>query len=208
VQADLEAAKANLNRVKADLDNISPKTPFNGIYQSRFVEIGDTVNINDKLAVIIDASSVKATADLSAEELRRIDKNENVIVDNGTKKFTGKITYQSASAEPKFHTFKIEVTIDNPNNELKDGDFVDLIIPNFAQRLHVIPTSTLILGDDGKVGVVIVDDQDKSVFVPIEIEQASQKGMLVKDLSDTVRIIKNGGQFIKNGQKVKVANPT
>ena len=50
---------------------------------------------------------------------------------------------------------------------------------------------------------MIVEQDNKAIFKPVEILQAAAENIYVKGLPETVTIISSGAEFIKNGHVVE-----
>ena len=70
----------------------------------------------------------------------------------------------------------------------------------FAIKLNA--SSCLTFGDDGSVGVKVIDDENTVAFYPIEIVKEEESGLWVSGLPANVNVIVAGGEFVKSGEKV------
>ena len=69
-------------------------------------------------------------------------------------------------------------------------------------KAHKISPSILLLNDDGKLGIRIVDLNSEVKFIEITILEDSEEGLWVTDIPDQIEIIIQGQGFVEDGQKV------
>ena len=69
-------------------------------------------------------------------------------------------------------------------------------------KAHKISPSILLLNDDGKLGIRIVDVDNEVKFIEITILEDSEEGLWVTDIPDQIEIIIQGQGFVEDGQKV------
>ena len=82
----------------------------------------------------------------------------------------------------------------------------DMVISLESTKAHLIPPSLLIIGQMGKLGIMVVDAAQRAAFVPVQIIDDSPKGLWLKGLSDNITLITVGGGFVKPGQLVHVVH--
>ena len=71
-KANLETARANLRRAQINVSHLQIKAPFDGIVETRPVEIGDYVVPGIICAVVVDLNPIKITALVNEEEVSKI----------------------------------------------------------------------------------------------------------------------------------------
>ena len=70
--ADLESAKASLDRAKTDLAKTRLAAPFDGVIASKDAEVGDLLQVGDLVATIVDLDPLLIVANVSEREVGRI----------------------------------------------------------------------------------------------------------------------------------------
>ena len=71
-----------------------------------------------------------------------------------------------------------------------------------------MPRSALTIASNGDIGVRTVDDKDVVGFVPIKIVADEQAFMWVTGLEDGARVIVQGQDFVREGQRVEAVTAT
>ncbi len=202
-KADLEAARAALRDAQVELANISIKAPFDGVMDEQDVEIGDYLAVGDSLFTIVDLDSVEITGFVAEQHIGAITEGSQAraeLVDGS--EVSGEVTFIAPAANPETRTFRVEITVSNPDHAIKDGLTTRMFIPGMSQRAHKISPSILTLNDEGKIGVKIVDEQNRVQFMPVNILSDKPDHMWISGLPDDARIITVGQEFVGSGQEV------
>ena len=121
-------------------------------------------------------------------------------------KIEGKLTFVSKRASSDKRTFSVESQIDNPEGLIKDGLTAEISIEIDSVKAHKISPSILLLNDEGKLGIRIVNDGNLANFVEILILEDSEEGLWVTGIAENVEIIIQGQGFVEDGQEV-ITNP-
>jgi multidrug efflux system membrane fusion protein len=66
-----------------------------------------------------------------------------------------------------------------------------------------VPRSALTFSSAGELGVRIVDDSNKVVFVPVTVVDDQQEVMWVGRVANHARVIVQGQDFVREGQEVE-----
>jgi multidrug efflux system membrane fusion protein len=203
-KADYEAAKSLLVAIEQEIQDTHIKAPFKSILEDTFVELGDVVNVGDKVATIIDLDPLKVICNISEKDISRIHLNgeaEIILPALDNHKLLGRVTYIAKDAEPKTRTYRVEIQTDNPDMDIPAGLTARINFPTKSTNGYLISPSTISLRDNGTIGVKAIAD-GKVVFHPIEIIESKPEGLLVAGLPDSITLITTGGDFVVEGQSV------
>ena len=149
--------------------------------------------------------NISFVAGVPEYDINKVRVNQNVNVDLVTgQSIKGKLTFVSKSASPATKTFRVEVEIENKNGIIKDGLTADIIINTDEVDAHKISPSILILDDDGKLGIRIVNNQNIVEFYEIIIVQDAAEGLRATGIPEGANVIIQGQGFVEDGQKVQV----
>ena len=85
---------------------------------------------------------------------------------------------------------------------IKDGLTANMTIEIDKVKAHKISPSILLLNDEGKLGIRIVNKGKYANFVEIIILEDSEEGLWVTGIPEEVEIIIQGQGFVENGQEV------
>lgn len=202
---NLEIARAELETIEQEIDKTVLRAPFAGVLNSRDVEVGDYVTINDPVFTVIDDNPLIASADLPQQHIMHIQLGQTGQVQLITQQEAeGTIRYISASANESTRTFPIEIEFANPDGRLMSGVSVDIRIPTTVVSAHHISAASLVRNDIGNMGVYTVDAENRTQYYEVKIVRAAGDGIWVSGLPELSRIVSVGQGFIRDGELVNV----
>jgi len=185
-----------------ELNRTEVKAPFSG-YVEQIVKPGNFLERGQVCATIIQLNPISFVAGVPEYDINKVQVNQNVSVELVTgQKINGKLTFVSKSASPDTRTFSVESQIDNSDGKIKDGLTAEMIIKIDKVMAHKISPSILLLNDEGKLGIRIVNDKNIAKFVEISILEDSEEGLWVTDIPSKAEIIVQGQGFVEDGQEV------
>lgn len=203
-QAQLESAKAQLKMTRVELSNINIKAPFSGVINDQMIELGDYVSKGSELFDVVDLNPIEIVGFVTEKQMKHVSKGDQVIAEFlYGHKISGEVTFIAAVADPQTRTFKVEITLDNKDHEIREGLTVKLKIPVHEAGAYKISPSILSLSDDGIVGIKVVNSDNKVEFMPIRLVKDTPKYLWIGGLPDSIKIITVGQEFVVPGQVVK-----
>jgi multidrug efflux system membrane fusion protein len=203
-KANLGAAKSQVAARALDLARTHIVAPFDGVLNDHAVEVGDYVQVGDKLATVVDLDPLLVRGHVTEQEVVGLEPGrEGTAVLGDGRELTGHVTYVASVADPATRTFAVELEVPNPGARLPDGITGELRLPLASVRAHLVSPAVLALDGDGRVGVKYVDGEDRVAFAPVRIAGDGAEGFWVSDLPDKLTIITIGQAFVSVGQKVK-----
>ena len=205
LESQIANIKSKIKKITIDIDNTKISSPFEGIINDSYVELGDYVRPGDVLFSLVDLNPIKIQGYLSETDVNNIKIGTKAVVttSNSITK-TGKITFISPTAETATRTFEITVEANNDDLLFKSGITASIKIKGSSIKAHKISPSILTLQDDGTVGIKAIDENNKVVFYPIKKEIDTIDGMWVSGLPDEVKLIITGQEYITVGQTVEI----
>ena len=185
-----------------ELNRTEVKAPFSG-YIEQIVKPGNFLERGQVCATIIQLDPISLVAGVPEYDINKVRINQNVYVDLVTgQAIEGKLTFVSKSASPDTRTFNVESQINNPNGIIKDGLTAEISIEIDKVKAHKISPSILLLNDEGKLGIRVVNLGNLAQFIEIEILEDSEEGLWVTGIPEEVEIIIQGQGFVEDGQEV------
>ena len=125
------------------------------------------------------------------------------------KTFDGVVEEIGVVADPIAHTYKIKISIPNPDNSIKPGMICEAGIQTSKTfKGVIIPNQAVQVDEKGETFVFCVDDtQGKVKRIDVEIGQLLNGGIEIKEgLKKGERVVIAGQQKLVDGSKVIVAN--
>lgn len=203
--AELEAARAELESVRLDIEHTSLHAPVAGVLNRRHAEVGDYVSVGDPVAEIVENDPLKAVVHVPQHSIHRVRPGGLAHVEFGDGETReGDIRHVSALADTATRTFRVEIEVPNPGRSLPSGISVQVRIPVEEVMAHRISPALVTLDPDGRLGIKIVEDENRVAFHPIDPMRADAEGLWVGGLPDTVRIITVGQGFVQTGEPARI----
>jgi len=202
-EAAYEAAKAGASTMDVQLANTKIRAPWDGYIDDRYVDVGDYMRAGDKCEMVIAPEPFLAVGAVNEQEVGQIaigDQAEAKLVTGET--VAGKVSFVADRADQTTRTFRVEVTLPNPDNKLRDGVSADIAIPVKKVPAMKISPGILVLDDRGEVGVRVVEAGIVR-FLPIKIISDAPDGMWIAGVPDRTPVITVGQEFVTDGERVK-----
>ena len=203
--ATLSAARAAVAAARTELDRLTIAAPFGGVLDTDAAELGSLLQPGAPCATILQLDPIRVVGYVPETRLDSVRVGAPAqarLADGQT--VTGAVSFLANASDPATRTFRVEITVPNPDGAIRDGQSTDLAIAADGVAAHRIPSSALTLDDDGAMGVRIVDDDDVARFVPVRLLRDTTDGVLVTGLPDRARIITVGQEFVTDGVPVRV----
>ncbi|KAA5606788.1 efflux RND transporter periplasmic adaptor subunit [Roseospira marina] len=203
-KASLEDARATLAAMLLDIDRTEITAPFAGVVAERLVEEGDYVSIGEPIARIVDLDPLVVRAKLAEADIAQVHLGQPgtaTLVTGRT--LEGTVSFIAPVADGVTRTFAIELSVANPDPPVPEGMTADVTLPVDSRPAHRISPAVLGLDDDGRVGVKIVDDENRVVFYPVNLAGDDENGLWIEGLPDPATVIIVGQEFVRPGQIVE-----
>ena len=185
-----------------ELNRTEVKAPFSG-YIEKIVKPGNFLERGQVCATLIQLSPIIFLAGVPEYEINKVKNGQDVILELVTGEIIkGELTFVSKSASSETRTFNVESQINNVDGSIKDGLTASMTIKIDKVKAHKISPSILLLNDDGRLGIRIVDSNSNVEFTEITILEDSIEGLWVTNIPDRVEIIIQGQGLVEDGQKV------
>ena len=188
---------------KNEFNKIALLTPFEGILLDGHKIEGELITPGSVVYEIIDLSKIKIIGYVNENEINGISTDNTVEVKILNKKIRGVIDYISPIADYDTKTFEIVVIFDNSDLQIRDGISAELSIYKDKIKVHKISPSVLSLGEDGNIGIKVLNKDNEVIFKEIEIIDDTSDYMLISGLDDEENIITIGQQYVSSGDKVE-----
>lgn len=202
-EANLTAAKAQLETIRVDINRTVIKAPFDGVVEVRPVQIGDYVRPGDQIAQIADLNPIVVTIQVTEREIGKVQLGILAEIELLAKqRFTGMVSRIATAADKNTRTFEVELEVENPDLTLLDGMTAKVNLPSQEVKAHKVTPALLALDNEGRVGVKAVDADNRVVFYPITIVEDTASGMWVGGLPDELTLITVGQAFVAPGALV------
>lgn len=201
--ADLESVKAEIQRIEIEISKTFIRAPYDGVLSERTVEEGDFVKVGGNIAVITDLDPLVVRAHVTENQISEVHLGQlaNVrLLNHMTKQ--GKIRYISSVANDMTNTFKIEIEIPNPNNQLFAGISGEIHIQLPEVSAIQVSPALLSLDEKGNIGIKTVENNQVH-FIPAHVVKSNNEGVWLKGLGDKADVIILGQGFVRARDQVE-----
>jgi multidrug efflux system membrane fusion protein len=212
--ASVSAAQAQISEAQTALAYCALKAPFDGWIVKRSVDTGSFVGAATNGFTIADTQTVKAIFGVPDTSISRVKVGQSQIIttDALLQTFTGRVTAISPAADPKSRVFSVEVTINNPKNELKSGMIASLALDgaNLPRAVMAVPLSAVIRDPRraSAFAVMTAEGDGEIEFARLRtVELGDVYGNMIGvngGLQSGERVITTGVTLIKTGDQVRV----
>ena len=204
-RAARDQAAAAREQAQLELEKTKITAPFDGVFDGRFVEVGDFLSVGDPCGTVIKSSPFLVVGAVSERDVSKIAKGDRGVARLATgETIEGVVRFVAASADPSTRTFDVELEVPNEDGALRDGVTADFTV--FAKRREAVrvPRSSIILNDNGEIGVRIVDNDNIVAFQRVALIGEEPAGVWVDGLPSGSRLITRGQEYVSAGQEVSI----
>ena len=201
----LATAQAQLEAATLDVQRTEVRAPFAGVVEDTPLEIGDYAQPGTACASIVDLDPMLLVGRVSERDVYRFAVGAAAIGHLATgERVTGPVSFVGQQADPGTRTYRVEVTVPNPDYALRSGVTTEVEIDIGEVEAHKISPAVLALDDAGNIGVRIVDADDRVRFQHVDILSDAADGVWVRGLPPVTTLITVGQELVVAGQRVDV----
>ena len=207
----LQAARGNFLLLKARLDNANILSPLSGVVIRRHVQAGAFSKAGIAILTVADTSTLLAKAVVGEAQITELalGKSVNVKVDAlKGQEFKGTITRLSPAASVPTRTFTAEVSVPNPDGQIKVGMFANAeVVGQERKNVLAVPESALVMREDQKT-VFVVTEENRVVQKVLKLGDAAGGWVeVLSGLKEGERIVVAGQHKLKDGASIRLGAP-
>lgn len=211
--ATTNAARADVERLKALTDYTRILAPFDGQVTSRSTQIGALVTAGNASATplftIDDVSRIRAfvrVPQLYSGQIRQGMEVGLTLPEYPGRSFKATLVRSAGAVDPASGSLLVELQADNPDRALKPGAYAQAGFPvERAEHTVTLPPSALMINDKG-TQVALFDGAGKAVLRPVTLGRDLGKAVeITAGLSADESVINNPPDSLQNGDLVQPA---
>jgi len=204
-RAEVEKAKAALERYQTDLRYATITSPMDGLVLSRDVEVGDAVSsilvLGSQATLVMtlgDVSEVYVLGKVDEADIGKVfmGQRARIVVESfKDKSFEGRVTKISPLGKEKDNvtTFEVRVSIQNPGGELKTNMTANAeIILEEKKGVLTIPESAVLYDKDRKPSLEVPDPKGEGGRRKVAVKLGISNGVkteLVEGLKEGDKVV-------------------
>jgi RND family efflux transporter MFP subunit len=213
-KANLDAAQANVGRLRMLQGFNQVVAPYDGVVTQRNIDVGDLVNAGNggqgqALFSIAQVDPLRLYVYVPQAYAHQIKQGEEVTVslaERAGEDYRGTIARTARAIDTATRTMQVEIRVPNPNGALISGAYVEVTLPiDVNAQVLTVPTNVLLFRPEG-TRVAAVDDHGSVKLKPVKL--GTDFGTSVEVLSGLVasdRIIVNPADSLADGDVVTLA---
>lgn len=210
----LENARAELDIALFHQERSVITAPANGRLLARYAEKNEQINPGEPIFRLGEngPNSFILKAGISDRHVTRLQRGDSASVYLDAfpgRSFTGSVTKIGAAAHKRSGVFPLEITLDDPAKELRNG-FVAraLVYPSDQNPYITVPIDALVEADDKYVYIYVPDEALQSAqrlrVKPVHIGN-THFSVAVDDLPDHSNVITRGAAYLRPGSPITLA---
>lgn len=203
--AQLEAARAAVEQAEKELARLTIVAPFDGLLESDTAQLGSLLQPGSGCATLIDLDPIKFVGFVPERDIPKLTLGATAaarLVSGQAAQ--GFVTFVSRSADPQTRTFRVEITVPNPDLTFSDGMTAEILIALDGEKAHLLPQSALTLDDDGRLGIRAAI-HNVARFLPVDVIRDDVSGIWVSGLPKEIDVIIVGQEYVTDGRAIRVS---
>jgi multidrug efflux system membrane fusion protein len=206
LEAQLKAGEAGLAAAEAERDRGVVRAPWSGVVHDVPVEVGQAAfsMAGREIATLVALDPMLAVVEVAERKLAGVNVGDLAEVRLVTgESATGRIRFVAKTASQVTRTYRIEIELPNADAKIPDGITAEVSVPLAPVPATRVPRSGLTFSSAGDLGVRTVSEEGVVGFVPVTVVEDEQIYMWVGGIADGSRVIVQGQDFVREGQKVE-----
>jgi multidrug efflux system membrane fusion protein len=205
LEAQVKSAEATLAAAAAERDRGVVRAPWSGVVHEVTVEVGQAAFsfAGREIATLIALDPMLAVAEVAERKLAGISAGQDAEVRLVTGEVVpGRVRFVAKTASQTTRTYRVEIELPNRDGRIPDGITAEVSMPMAPVPSTRVPRSALTYSSTGQLGVRAVDAGESVRFVPVSLIEDEQGFMWVGGIDDRSRVIVQGQDFVREGQRV------
>jgi RND family efflux transporter MFP subunit len=216
-EASAQSALSQLETAEVALRDCALIAPLDGIVLARQIEVGALAAPGTVGFVVADITSVKAMFGVPDRLAEVLKVGLPLVVTSealGDKPFKGRISAISPDADVQSRSFTVEVTVANPDRQLRPGMIAAVEVPRAttgadAAGLPTVPLSAIVKGSkDGGYAVFIAEGPDDATVARARAVTlgpvSGSRVALTNGVADGERVVVTGASLVLDGEPIRV----
>jgi len=210
-QSDAEAAKSRAVLARQQLARTEVRAPFDGIVSDRKVSAGDTAQLGKELAKVIDPSSMRFEAMVSADHVGDVKAGQAVhfrVNGYGDQEFAGKVRRVNPSANPTTRQVELLVDFVGEKQPRLAGLYAEGRLETATRTGITLPASAVVRDGDRASAFRVQGAKLQKVAISVgERDARTGEYVVTSGLAEGDQVIRHPSALLKDGQPVQASAP-
>lgn len=205
-----DQTRARLDLFEARLKRLAVRAPFDGILETRFVEVGSVVSPGQAVAHVLDLEPLKVAAGVPERYAVDVVPGSRAVVAFAALSDTcdATVSFVGAAVHGGHRTFPIELDLERPVRGAKPEMVAEvLLVRQVLEDVVVVPRQALVRTEDGFSTFVAVDGEGGTVARerPVTLGSAAgDEAVITSGLAAADRLIVVGQQQVADGDRLRI----
>ncbi len=180
-RARVQSARASITKASEQLENTLVRAPYSGIVTERFVEVGEFVNVGQKLMSGVSLEKLRIEVEVPQSLIKQIRKYKKarVLTDgDGVASVPVSGLTIFPYADPNTNSFKVRVNLSKDSESLFPGMFAKVAFTTGEQAQLVVPDRAVAYRSE-VTGVYVVEGNNQVRFRQVRLGQKTADGRVV-----------------------------
>ncbi len=209
-EAEMEKAKAAVEKIQAQLKQLAISAPFSGVLGLRYVDIGQYVSAGTVLVNLQSINPMEVDFTVPEVLLHTVTVGLPVTVSSlayRDEPVKGKIVAVNSHIEPTSRMLVVRASVDNEKLHLIPDMFVDVVVHlGGGKSVMIVPQMAINYSQVGDYVYVVIDSKAVKKYVHVGERRDNiivvESGITPKDI-----VITTGQLKLQEGAAVEIANP-
>lgn len=205
--ADKEMSTAILDQAKYNLERTQIKAPFTGVVVERIGQVGEFASAGVQVLRFVDTENMEVSARVPISSAPFLEGVENVFV---TANLTGQLLALRAVVPVGDERSRMmEIRVSLPPGTWVVGTAVKVDVPSGpAREVLAVPRDALILRTNS-IFLFTIDGEDNAQRISVRLGAASGDYVeVIGNVTEGSQVVVRGGERLREGQKVAIADNT
>lgn len=200
-----QAASARAELAAQNVGDGMIRAPFAGLIAERFIEVGQFVRQDSKVATIVSVDPIRLELAVPEAEVAKV--SQGAIVTFGVsgypgRRFSGTIRYVSGVVRASTRDLVVEAVCENHDRLLMPGMFADVELNVGSQQLPSVPRAALVTRDEQSRLFVVADARVEERVVALGPAVGDRVSVL-KGVGLEEQVVVSDPSRLSNGQGVQ-----
>ena len=207
-QGNLEVAKAAYMNAQNSYSKLVARAEISGVVGNLFIKEGNDIAAKEVLFTILNDKQMQSYVGITPEAISKVKIGDeiNVRIDALAKEYKAKITELNPIADSTTKNFKVKLALDNPDGEIKDGMFGNVIIPVGESSVLSIEDEAIVTRDLVNYVFKYEDGKAKQVEVTVGATNLPYTEISSPEIKEGDKIIVKGLFGLQDNDNVEIKN--
>ena len=203
LESAVEQAKVGVEQAQRAVAETKIKAPIAGKVAAINVAKGDMATPQSPVGQMVSTEGMIIQLNITETSLKLFSEGKEleVTVPSINQTYKGKVTFVAPAANPQTLSFPVEISVENPKEQMKSGMLVEVKIITSEQDEIVIPTRAIIgSGEEAHVYVVKDGKAEKRSITIKELQ--TEETLIQSGLKEGESLIIKGQYYVEDGAAI------